>query len=209
MASSQSFSMIQRRMLLSPWPASPVNRELPLWTSAIRLPSGVVPLHLGELVGQEEHLAVAAAGDEGVLGVVAVLDLKARIVHVLLAAHALEVRLPALAVGRVREHEVELAGWEGVVRESGVFRAADDVVGGLAFALEQQVGLADGVGLRVDLLAEEVGGDLLAALGGELTAGRPRRPSGCRRCRRRHRRACMWRTESGRRPAGRRGSPSV
>ena len=41
MASSQSFSMIQRRMLLSPWPASPVKSELPLWTSAIRLPSGV------------------------------------------------------------------------------------------------------------------------------------------------------------------------
>ena len=41
MASSQSFSMIQRRMLLSPCPASPVNRDLPLWTSATRLPSGV------------------------------------------------------------------------------------------------------------------------------------------------------------------------
>ena len=41
MASSQSFSMIQRRMLVSPWPASPVNRDEPLWTSAMRLPSGV------------------------------------------------------------------------------------------------------------------------------------------------------------------------
>jgi hypothetical protein len=41
MASSQSFSMIQRRMLLSPWPASPVKSELPLCTSAMRLPSGV------------------------------------------------------------------------------------------------------------------------------------------------------------------------
>ena len=40
-ASSQSFSMIQRRMLLSPCPASPVNSELPLCTSAMRLPSGV------------------------------------------------------------------------------------------------------------------------------------------------------------------------
>jgi hypothetical protein len=29
-ASSQSFSMIQRRMLLSPCPASPVKREEPL-----------------------------------------------------------------------------------------------------------------------------------------------------------------------------------
>ena len=28
-------------MLLSPWPASPVKRELPLWTSAMRLPRGV------------------------------------------------------------------------------------------------------------------------------------------------------------------------
>jgi hypothetical protein len=46
--------------------------------------------------------------------------------------------------------------------------AADDVVGALALALEQHVGLADGVGLGVDLLAVEVGGDLLAVLGGEL-----------------------------------------
>ena len=42
MASSQSFSMIQRRMLLSPWPASPVKSDEPLWTSAMRLPSGVL-----------------------------------------------------------------------------------------------------------------------------------------------------------------------
>ena len=36
MASSQSFSMIQRRMLLSPWPASPVKSDDPLCTSAMR-----------------------------------------------------------------------------------------------------------------------------------------------------------------------------
>ena len=41
MASSQSFSMIQRRMLLLPCPASPVKRELPLCTSAMRLPIAV------------------------------------------------------------------------------------------------------------------------------------------------------------------------
>ena len=35
-------------MLLSPWPAAPVKRELPLRTSAMRLP----------------HLAVAGAGQE-------------------------------------------------------------------------------------------------------------------------------------------------
>ena len=39
MASSQSFSISQRRMLLSPWPASPVNSDEPLCTSAMRLPS--------------------------------------------------------------------------------------------------------------------------------------------------------------------------
>ena len=41
MASNQSFSMIQRRMLLSPCPASPVKSELPLCTSVMRLPIGV------------------------------------------------------------------------------------------------------------------------------------------------------------------------
>ena len=49
--------------------------------------------------------------------------------------------------------------------------AADDVVGGFAFALEQQVRLADGVGFGVDLLAVEVGGDVLVVLGGELPQG--------------------------------------
>ena len=81
-----------------------------------------------------------------------------------LAAHAFEVALPALAVGRIGEHEVELAGAEGVVGERRVLRAADDVVRRVALALEQQVGLADGVGLGVDLLAVEVRGDLLAVL---------------------------------------------
>ena len=40
--------------------------------------------------------------------------------------------------------------------DSVEFRTADDVVGLFAFALEQQIGLADGVGLGVDLLAVEV-----------------------------------------------------
>jgi hypothetical protein len=84
---------------------------------------------------------------------------------VLLAAHALEVGLPALAVGRVGEHEVELHRREGVAGERG---AVLHVLGGLAFALEQQVGLADGVGFGLDLLAEEVDGDFLAVLGASL-----------------------------------------
>ena len=117
-------------------------------------------LHLRELVGEEEHLAVAGAGDQGVLRIASVLDDEARVAHVLLAAHALQVGLPALAIGRVGEHEVELAGREGVVGERGVLRAADDIVGRLALALQQQVGRADGVGLGVDLLAEQVRGDI-------------------------------------------------
>ena len=52
-----------------------------------------------------------------------------------------------------------------------MFRAAHDIVGGVALALEQEVGLADGVGLGVDLLAVEVDGGLLAALGGEMLQG--------------------------------------
>ena len=49
-----------------------------------------------------------------------------------------------------------------------MLRAADDVVGRLALALQQQVGLADGVGLGVDLLAEQVRRDVLAVLGRKL-----------------------------------------
>jgi hypothetical protein len=70
---------------------------------------------------------------------------------------AFEVLLPALAVGGIGQHEVELLRREGVVGEGAPFRAADDVVGVLALALEQHVGLADGVGLGVDFLAVQVG----------------------------------------------------
>jgi hypothetical protein len=87
MASSQSFSMSQRRMLLSPWPASPVKSDEPLWTSAMRLPSGVSWFIFESHVGQEEHLAVAGAGDEGKFLAV-VHDLEARVAHPVLAAHA-------------------------------------------------------------------------------------------------------------------------
>jgi hypothetical protein len=49
-----------------------------------------------------------------------------------------------------------------------MLRPANQVVGGLALALEQEVGSGDGVGLGVDLLSVEVGGDLPAVLPGEL-----------------------------------------
>ena len=45
-----------------------------------------------------------------------------------------------------------------------MLRSAHDVVGGLPFTLQQEVGLADGVGLAVDLLSVEVGRHLLAPL---------------------------------------------
>src|SRR5262245_47417483 len=53
MASSQSFSMSQRRMLLSPWPASPVKSEEPLWTSAMRLPSADLAFILDAMLARK------------------------------------------------------------------------------------------------------------------------------------------------------------
>ena len=45
-------------------------------------------LHFAEHVCQEQHLAVAGAGDQRIFGVVGVVDDEAGIVHVLFAAHA-------------------------------------------------------------------------------------------------------------------------
>src|ERR1017187_8634795 len=113
---------------------------------------GGLGVHLRRHVDEEEHLTVAGARDEREF-LTLVHHLEARISHSVLAAHRLEVFLPALPVWRVGEHEVELPGRESVVRERGQFRAADDMVGALAFAFEQHVRLADGVGLGIDLLA--------------------------------------------------------
>ena len=134
---------------------------------------GVV-LHLAEHVGQKEHLAIATPSDERVFGVAGVLDQEARIFDILFgafAAHALQVGFPALAVGRIGEHEVERAGAELVVRQGGEGSAADDVVRFVAVAFEQEVGLADGVRFGVDLLSVQVGGDLFAVGGCELLEG--------------------------------------
>ena len=51
MASSQSFSMIQRRMLFSPWPASPVKSELPVVDLGDAAAQRRVVLHLAEHIG--------------------------------------------------------------------------------------------------------------------------------------------------------------
>ena len=130
----------------------------------MRLPSADVAVHLRRHVGEEEHLPVAGAGDERQF-LALVHHLEARVAHAVLAAHRFEVLLPALAVGRVGEHEVELLGREGVVRRAWTIPRRRRC--GRRSRLrpsEQHVRLADGVGLGVDLLAVEQALDLLAAL---------------------------------------------
>ena len=128
-------------------------------------------LHLGQQVGKEQHLAVAGAGNERIFRIAGMRDDEARIFHAVLAAHAFEVALPALAIGRIGEHEIEFARGEGVAGQGGMLGAADDVVRRVTLALQQQVGLANGIGLGVDLLAIEMGGDLFAMVGGQLLQG--------------------------------------
>ena len=83
-----------------------------------------VLLHLGELVSEKQHLTVAGPRDQRVIGIVRMLDHETRVLHLLLAAHACQVALPALAIGRIGEHEVELVGRERVVGECRVLRSA-------------------------------------------------------------------------------------
>ena len=45
------------------------------------------------------------------------LDDKPWVFDTILAPHTLKIALPAFAIGRVREHEVKLPGWEGIVRK--------------------------------------------------------------------------------------------
>ena len=168
MASSQSFSMIQRRILLSPLPGVAGEQGAAVMHLGDAAAERGVLFHLGELVGQKEHLTVARTGDQRIRGIAGMLNHEARVAHVGLAAHALQVGLPALAVGWIGQHEIELAGRESVVGQGRVLRAAHNIVGSFPLTLEQQVGLADGVGLGIDLLAVEVGGHVLVVLGGEL-----------------------------------------
>ena len=133
-----------------------------------------IMLHLAEHIGQKEHLAIAAAGDERVLGIARVLDDKPGVFDVFLrafAAHALQIGLPALSVRGIGEHEVEGVGTELIVGQGRERGAADDIIGGVAIALEQEVGLANGVGLATDFLPVEVGGDLFAMFFGNLLEG--------------------------------------
>ena len=110
-------------------------------------------LHLGELVDQEHELTVRGAGDHLVFRVAAVLGDKARVLDVALAAQTLQIGLPAFAIGRIGEHEVELLRREGIAGERGTIL---DVVDFSPFALQQQVGLGNGIGLGLNLLAVKV-----------------------------------------------------
>ena len=164
MASSQSFSMIQRRILLSPWPASPVKSDEPLWTSAMRLPSGVSCFILESLLTRNRSCPSDDRGSRLNSASPPCVMMKRGSRDAVLAAHAFEIGLPALAVGRVREHEVELAGSESVLRQRGAVR---HVLRFAAFTLEQQVGFGDGVGLRIDFLSVQVNGNFFAVLTGK------------------------------------------
>ena len=115
-------------------------------------------IHLRRHVGEKKQLAVAGSGDEGKFLAV-VHDLETRVAHGFLAAHLLQIFFPAFAVGRIRQHEIELLRGKRIMRQRGMFRAADNVVGVLALAFEQHVGLANGIGFRVDLLPVKIGGD--------------------------------------------------
>ena len=114
-------------------------------------------LHLRDEVRHEHELAVARARDERVLTIARVRDDESRVDDLLRPTEAFLVGLPALAIRRVREHEVELLARKRVIRQRRVFGAALHIICGFALALQNQVGLRDGVGLGVDLLTVEVG----------------------------------------------------
>ncbi len=118
-------------------------------------------LHLAQQVGEKHQLAVAGTGDQAVIRFAGMLNDVARVLDVTFAAHALKIRLPTFAVGGIGKHEIELVRREVV---SGKRRTIRHILCRRAFALDQKVGLGDGEGLRVDLLAEKVDGNVLAAL---------------------------------------------
>ena len=99
MASSQSFSMIHRRMFDLPLAgvtgeegASVVDLGHPAaqWARLV--------VHLAGHVGQEEHLAVAGPGHQGVLRVPGVADQEPGVLQAGLPAHPVQIALPALPV---------------------------------------------------------------------------------------------------------------
>ena len=98
MASSQSFSRIQRRISLSPEPQSPLESGEPLKMMAMRLPPFSGGLHLGQHGLQEQQRAVVHARHPRL--VAGFLQLARFLLVAVLAA-------PGDAEGRIAEHEVE------------------------------------------------------------------------------------------------------
>ncbi|OPY18726.1 MAG: hypothetical protein A4E74_00376 [Syntrophus sp. PtaB.Bin075] len=107
-------------------------------------------LHLGKLIDQEHELPVRGTGDHLIFRVAAVLGDKAWVLDFALAAQALQIGLPALAVGRIGKHEVELLRREGIAGERG---AVVHIFSLGPFAFEQQVRFGYGIRFRVYLLA--------------------------------------------------------
>ena len=123
--------------------------------------AGCVLVHMVEHVLEEEELAVGDAWQAGTeAGVVAELRL---------GGDGVLVRLPLVAVGRIGELEVEGGLAELVLGEGGA--ELDGVAVRLGGIEQEEVGLADGPGARVDFLAEDVDaglrGDLADFLAGD------------------------------------------
>ena len=192
MASSQSFSRIQRRISLSPEPQSPLESGEPLKMMAMRLPPFSGGLHLGQHGLQEQQRAVVHARHAGL--VAGLLQFPGFLLVAVLAA-------PGDAEGRIAEHEVEAEFGFGklVARLFAVRLVGDERVAekdlGLLVVLDEQVGLTDGVVGRGKLLPVD-GDELLDAclalpVWRRGRAGVPWPRTTCRRCRRRGRR---WRS---------------
>ncbi len=159
MASSQSFSMIHWRMLLSPLPASPVNSGEPLKTMPMRLPPSSGGRILDSMCWRNSSEPSLMRGRPAP---------KRPLVaeRIALALDEPLLLLPLHAERRIGEHVVERPAAASRVAIEAVLGegvAEHDVVGVLA--LDQHVGLADRPGLIVPVLAEEV----RAGVGVQLT----------------------------------------
>ena len=112
-------------------------------------------LHFTDHLHQEEQLPVGGAGGSIRFffraPVVLERDDEARIDDVFAVLDVFRLTAPGLAVGRIGEHEVEGVPGKFVRRQGGAHADVFRVV-----ALDHHVGLTDGVGLVVDLLAEQV-----------------------------------------------------
>ena len=123
-------------------------------------------LHLADVVEQEQQLTIRRTGNHRKRLAICGGSVEAGVEDFLLlaAGHALRVGLPALAVGRICQHEVERTRRMLIAGQRG---AVGDVHGLLAVALEHHVCLGDGVGFGLDFLPEQVDGHLLAVLRGD------------------------------------------